>query len=48
MSVKGYEKCNSWNSTVAQFRKLNPGKSFKECLVGAKPIWKKMSILNGG
>ncbi len=37
-----YKDCSSWNSTVKQYKKLNPSKSFKESLVGAKSIWKEI------
>ena len=37
-----YKDCSTWNSTVKKYKKLNPTKSFKESLVGAKSIWKEI------
>ena len=37
-----YKDCGTWNSTVKRYKKLNPTKSFKESLVGAKSIWKEI------
>ena len=34
-----YKNCKTWNDTVKQYKKSNPDKSFKECLVGAKSVW---------
>jgi hypothetical protein len=43
-----YKNCKTWNDTVKQYKKSNPDKSFKECLVGAKSVWKeiKKTVLN--
>ena len=37
-----YKNCKTWNDTVKQYKKSNPDKSFKECLVGAKSVWKEI------